>query len=128
MPPFFFHEIRCEAGDHFGEQGVCPIAVVAAEIADIDIERDGADFRPGMDGEMRFGENDGAGHAGRLPLSVTEGMEQSADHGQAVVLASVDAIRFQAGGIEQEARGATAVMQVGDQVQSVHAVILFRST
>lgn len=77
---------------------------------------------------MRFGENDGAGHAGRLPLSVTEGMEQPADHGQAVALASVDAIRFQPGGIEQEARGAAAVMQVGDQVQSVHAVILFRST
>lgn len=100
MPPFFFHEIRHEAADDFGEQGLRPAAVVAAEIADIDIERDGADFRPGMDGEMRFGENDGAGHAGWLALSVTEGMEQPADHGQAVVLASVDAIRFQAGGVE----------------------------
>jgi hypothetical protein len=77
------------------------MAVVAAEIADVDIERDGADFRPGVDGQVRFGEDDGAGDAGRLALSVTEGMEQPADDGQAVALAGVDAIRFQAGGIEQ---------------------------
>jgi hypothetical protein len=53
-------------------------------------------------------------------------MEQPADDGQAVALAGVDAIASRPG-IEQRP-GAAAVVQVGDQVQSVHDVILFRST
>ena len=100
MPPFFFHEIRHEAADDFGEQGLRPAAVVAAEVADVNVESDGADFRPGVDGQVRFGKDNGAGDAGRPALSVTEGVEQLADHSQAVALAGVGAIGFEAGGVE----------------------------
>ncbi|MPM79682.1 hypothetical protein SDC9_126721 [bioreactor metagenome] len=119
---------RLEAGEELGEQGLCTPAVVAAEVADIQVQRDGADFRPGMNRQVRLGQDDRAGHACRLPRRIAKCMEQPADDCQAMALAGVHAIDFQARGIEQSRWGAAAVVQVGDQVQSVHDVILWRST
>ena len=119
---------RLEGGNDFGKQCFGRLTVVAAEIADIDIERDGGDFRPGVQGEMRFGENDGASDARWLAGGVAEGMEQPSNHGQPVTLAGIDAISFQPRRIEQQARGAAAIMQIGDQVQAIHDGILLRFT
>jgi hypothetical protein len=88
---FFFQSGGGEGGDHFGEQSMRAAAVVAAEVADIDVERDTADFRPGMDGQMRFGQHHGAGDAGRLARGVMEGMEEAADYRQPVADTGRDA-------------------------------------
>ena len=121
---FFFQPGRREAGDHFGEQGLRPRAVVAAEVANVDIKRGAADFRPGVHCQVRFGENDGAGDAGRAACGITEGVKQAADDGEAVTLAGGDAESLKPHGVEQEARCAAAVVEVGDQVQAIHGVIL----
>ena len=125
---FFIQPGRREAGDDFGEQGVGALAVVAAEVADVDIGCDAGDLGPGMHGKVRFGEDDGAGDAGRLSGGVVEGVEQPADDGQAVPLAGVDAECLEPCGVEQIARGAAAIMEVSDQVQAVHNLILGRFT
>jgi len=123
-----FDALRCEAGEYLGKQVLCARAVVIAEIADVYIEGYGADFRPGMDGQVRFGEDDRAGHAGGLSADITKGVEQTADDGQSMALAGVNTIGLQSRGIEEQLRVAATVVQVGDQVQSVHDAILLRST
>lgn len=107
---------------------MCPLAVIAAEIADINIECDAGDLWPGVNGEVGFGEDDGAGDTSRLTAGVVEGMEQPADDGQAVALAGVDAERFECRSVEQEARSAATVVEVSDQVQAVHMTILWGFT
>ena len=118
-----------ETCDHFVEQGVRPRAVVAAEVADVDIECYAADFRPGMNGEMRFGEDNGAGHAGGRSAGINKWVKEATDHRQSVALAGIDTVVFQPARIEQALRRAAAVVEVGDQVQAIHDLsILWRST
>ena len=73
-----------EGRDHFGKQLMCPPTVVAAEVADIDIECDAGNLGPGMDGQVRFGEHNGAGDAGRLAGGIVKGVKEPADDRQAV--------------------------------------------
>jgi len=70
---FFFQPGRCEGGDDFSEQGIGLRAVVAAVVADINVERGAGDFRPGMQGEVRFSKDDSPGDAGWLTVRVVKG-------------------------------------------------------
>lgn len=115
---------RGKGGDDVAEEGMGAFAVVATEITDVHIEGDRADFRPGMQREVGLGEDDGAGDPGGLAVGIAKWMEQAADDGQTVPRAGFDTKRLKAGTIEQEARWTTAVVQVGDEVDSVHGVIL----
>ena len=83
---------------------------------------------PATSGQVRFGEHDGAGDTGRVAGRIAESVEQAADDGQAVTGAAADAERLEFPGIEQEFMRATAVVQVGDQVQAIHAGILLGFT
>ena len=125
---FFFQAGRGEGGDDFGEQVARVVAVVTAEVADIDVQRDAGDFRPGMNRQMRFGEHDGARDAGRIAGGVLKCVEQAADHGQAVARAAADTEGLEFPDVEKEFSRAAAVVEVSDQVQAVHMTILWRFT
>ena len=77
---------------------------------------------------MGFGQNHGAGDASRLPLIGTEAMEQLPDHGDTVPAAGADAEFGQPHGVEQLPGWAAAVLEIGNQVETVHAFILLRFT
>ena len=69
-----------------------------------------------------------AGDAGQLAGGIAKGMKKAADDSESVALAGLDAISFQPRRVEQQGWGAAAGVEVGDQVQSVHGLILGRST
>lgn len=117
-----------KVGDHFSKECTCMVAVVAAEVADINVEGYGGDFRPSMNGEVGFSQNNRARDPRRGPVRTVEWVEQAADDRQAMPRAGFDAENLQCLRIEQMLWRATAVMQVSDQVQAVHASILGRST
>lgn len=121
---FFLQPLWHERSDRFGEEGLGAVAVIGTEVADIDVQGDASDFRPSVYCEMGLGEDDGAGDAGRSRLGVAELMEKAADDGQPMSPAGVDAKRLKAGGIEKEGRWAAAVVEIGDEVQALHALIL----
>lgn len=77
--------------DHLVEQDVRLLAVVAAEIADVDIQCNAAYFRPGVNGEMGFRQDHRAGDAGGFAHGIAKGMKETADDGQAMALAGIDA-------------------------------------
>lgn len=81
-----------------------------------------------MDRQVRLGEHDGAGDAGRVARGIMEGVKEAADHRQSVSRACRRAERFESRGGEQQLGRAAAVEEVGDQVQAIHAAILLRST
>jgi hypothetical protein len=73
---------------------------------------------------VRLGEDDGAGHACRPAGCIAESMEEAADNGQSVLFAGRDAECLEARRVEEEARGAAAIMEVGEEMESVHGRIL----
>jgi hypothetical protein len=112
--------LRGEGGDYLDEQCVCSFTVVPAEVADIDVERDSADLGPGVHRQVRLGEDYGAGHAGWLAGCIAESMEEAADYGQTVTFAGRYAECLEARRIKQEARGAAAIVEVGEEMESMH--------
>ena len=125
---FFFQTGWGEICDNFSEQGVGPFAVIAAEITDVNIECDAAHFRPGVYGQMRLSQNNRAGDAGGFAGSILKGVEQAANDAQAMPLASVHAKNFECRRVEQKFGQATAVIEIGNQVQAIHRLILGRFT
>lgn len=124
-----FDVLRLEVGNDLGEQRLGTLAIIAAEITDIDIERDRGNFRPGVQGQVRLGKNDGAGDPGGITRRIAEGVKQLADDSQLMALAGGDGKATQVLGIVQPDWRAAAIVEVGDQVQAIHdAVILVRFT
>jgi hypothetical protein len=81
-----------------------------------------------MHGQMGLGQHDGAGDAGRLARGILEGVEEAADDRQPVPGAGCDTERLELRRVVQEFVRATAVMEIGDQVQAIHDAILLRFT
>jgi len=77
---------------------------------------------------MRLGKHDGASDAGWFACRILKSVKQTADDCQAMAAAGADAKSLKPGYIEQDARCATAVVEVGDQVQAIHRAILLRFT
>ena len=125
---FRFEPPRGEGCDDVSEQRVGAITVIGTEIADIDVERDASDFRPGMYRQVRFGQDDGAGDASRVARRIMESVEEATDDRQPVSRACRSAKCFELRGGEQEVGRAAAVKEVGDQVQAIHGAILLRFT
>lgn len=96
------------------------MAVVGAEITHVNIQGDAANLRPGMNGEVGFGQNNRARYPRRFASSIGKLVEKPPDHGQAVAATGIDAMMFQRRSIQQEGGCAGAVVQVGDQVKSLH--------
>ena len=110
------------------EQAAGCRAVIAAVVANIEIDGHGAQFGPGMHRQMRLREDHGAGDAGGFAIRRGEGMKQFADHRQSVTATGVGAEVRQHRAVEQMRCGAGAVVEVGNQVETVHANILRCST
>lgn len=70
-----------------GAQLAGRLAVVGAEVADVDVQSHTGDFRPGVEREMRFGKGDCAGHPGRLLVGGGKLMEKTADDSESVLAA-----------------------------------------
>lgn len=121
---FFFGLLRREVGNEFGKQRAGALAIVVAEIADIDIKRHSGDFGPGVDGEVGFGEDDCASDARWLALGIVEGMEIASDDGDTMAHTSVEAKSFERRHVAQARWRTAAVVQIGNQVQAIHAGIL----
>lgn len=79
-----------------------------------------------MDCQMRFGEDDSAGHPGRLSSVVEKPVKQLANHGQAVTTAGASAKRCQPVAVEQRGGRALTIPQIGEQMKTLHAVIVGR--
>jgi hypothetical protein len=75
-----------------------------------------------------FGQDHCAGDSGRFAGLIPELVEIAPDHGEPVAPAGVDAESLQPGGVQKDAGGAAAVVEIGDQVEAVHDGILFRFT
>lgn len=95
-------------------------AVVLAEIADIKIQRYSAQFGPGVNSQVRFGENHGASRA-RWLAGAAKLMEDLSDRRQSWYRADGHAQRAQGIRIAEQACCAAAFVQIGDEVQSVHS-------
>jgi len=77
---------------------------------------------------MGLGQHDGAGDASRLARGIMEGVEEAADDGQPMPGAGCDTERLELRRVVEEFVRATAVMEIGDQVQTIHDTILLRFT
>lgn len=75
----FFRYSGVESGDHLSKQASGAIAVVATKITDIDIKRDAANFWPGVDRKMRFGQDNRAGDPCRLTDQIGELVKKTAN-------------------------------------------------
>jgi len=74
---------RCKAADQGIQQTAGLGAVISREIAYIHIQSHRLAFGPGMDRQMRFGQQQGAGNAGRAAVGALKGVEFFADDSQA---------------------------------------------
>lgn len=91
-----------------GTQLAGRLAVVGAEIADVDVQGCTGDFWPSVEREMGFGKDDCAGDPGRLQVGGGKLMEKTADDGESVLAAGCEAECFQFRCMEQELFRATA--------------------
>jgi hypothetical protein len=97
---------------------------VGAEVADVHIQGDPGDFRPGVQGEVGFCQDNGPRDAGGLVCGIAELVEAAADHREPVTLAGGQGEVLQARGVEESGRRAAAFEKVGDEVESPHGGIL----
>lgn len=97
----------------------CRRTVVLAEVADVEIEGDGVQLGPGVNGQVRFSEDHGAGRAGRIGFT-TKLMEDLPDGRQSRHRADRKAQFTQSIDALQQGARATAVMQFGDEMEAVH--------
>lgn len=74
---------------------------------------------------MRFGEHDCAGYPGCLAVLIEKGMKEPADDGQLMARTGINAPRFQLA--RKRCDEPLAVMEIGNQVQALHGLILFAS-
>ncbi len=94
------------------EQGFGLGRVVVREIADIDIERDAIAFRPGVHGQVRFGEQGGAGDTALLALVAGKGMELLGHQRQARGRHGLAAKAGEQPGVAQQGWRAAAFVQI----------------
>ena len=81
----------------------------------------GALLGPGVNAQVRFGQQNGGRHAGRAPVGRRESVEQTAHRLQARRLSRCQAMFTQAGGISQPRHITAALVQIGGQMESLHS-------
>ncbi len=114
------HAARRVGGDHALHQRAGLARVVGGEVADVDIDGDAAGLGPGVYGQVRFGQQHGAGDAAGLPLVVRELDPAVLHQGQAGLRGLCAAQGGDGIGVEHMALVALALVEIGGQVQSVH--------
>ena len=90
--------------------------IVGRQIADVDVDAHEARLRPGMNGHVRFGEQDRARHALRLELE-----EALADDGEAGIARRVDAQLTQRVGLREFRRVGQAAVPFAQQMDPLHS-------
>ncbi len=96
--------------------------VITAEVADIDVERDRALLRPGVNAQMAFCQQQGGGHTTGAMYGVREGVEDLIDHLKTGFAHCTPASRSQLGGVQQPRAVAATVAEVGGQVKALHGL------
>ena len=108
-----------ECGLHQRQQRLRPRAVVGAPVADVNVQRHGTQFRPGVHRQMRLGQQHHAGHAARRRKAV----EQRTHRPQPGSLDRLQAQRAQRVGVGHGGMpggvGRTTA-QISREVQSLH--------
>ena len=84
------------------------------------VERDIARLRPGVDREVRLGEDDGTGDTGGLPCFVLELIEVGAQRAEASVAALADTQVLEGRASRQKLSVRPAAVDVRNQMESVH--------
>ena len=95
--------------------GLGSSAIILTVVADVKIECHRVQFGPGVNGQVRFGQHQGAGSAGRGELR-----EGSGDHYQPGFGAGAATLCSQHPRIEQQVAIAFAGVKFGKNVQAVH--------
>jgi len=90
-------------------------AVVAAEVADVNVQREPLPFGPRVDRKMGFGEDDRAGEPRAFEL-----LEGGVHDREAGIAHHLQALLAETLAIKQDIRIAATAIQVADQVQTVH--------
>ena len=75
-----------------------------------------------MNGHMGFGEDHGAGHAGRLTIVMGELVEIGAERRQSGIVAELNALTLQGVAVKQKLRIATALVEVGDEMKTLYGI------
>ena len=88
--------------------------VVLRVVADVDVQRDAVQFRPGVDGQVRFGQHHGAGDTAAIEL-----VEKITQAGELGCLDGIETDAPQGVPVGQEARITPAAVQVGDKMKTV---------
>lgn len=96
-------------------------AVVAVHVADEHVQRDEAFFRPGMDGNVGFGQDDHAGDA----AGSAELVEALPHRRQAAGIHQIEAEGAQRLDFPQQTVRPAAAVKIAHQVQAVNAVDWF---
>lgn len=91
-------------------------AIILTMVADVKIKRDRVELRPGMDGQVRFGQHQGARGAGGGELVKGLGDDQ-----QPGVRAGASTQRDQQRRVEQQAAFSLAGVELSKNVQAVHS-------
>ena len=115
---------RLERRDQGGQQRFGACRVVGAEVAHVDVDSRRLDLRPGVHGEVRFGEQDDAGDPDRRVSALwrarREAMKDLADRAEARRRDRREASRSQHGRCRHHRPRRRATAQVGGQVQASH--------
>ncbi len=120
MPPRWTSRrtVRCAWNARCIARKAVSAAIVAAVVADVKVERDGIQLRPGMHREVRFRQHQRAGGAGSGKLVEGRGHDL-----QAGVDAGAAAQRGERVGLQQQAAVAGAVVEFGKDVEAVHSEV-----
>ena len=113
---------RRERDDQVVEQLLGLGRVVGGEVADVDVERHAGALGPGVDRQVRLGQQHGAGDAARLALVVGESEELLVDHGEPGRVDRVAAQPFESRGVSEQCAVALATVKISGEVQSLHSV------
>ena len=94
--------------------------IVVGEVAHVDVERDAAPLGPGVDRQVRLGQQHGAGDAAGLALPVGKHVVFLIDDGEPRVNGRGATERRERVEISEKAGAASAVEQIASQVKSLH--------
>ena len=112
--------LRTECHRQRVEQLLGLARVVGGEVADVDIERHAAALGPGVDREVRFGEQDGSGDAAGLAVPFRKDVPLLVDDRQLRVVRRIPAQRGESFQIRQQGCAAAAFEQIASQVKALH--------
>ncbi len=75
---------------------------------------------------MRFRQNHSAGDPGWMTGSIGKLVKEAANDGEAILRAGRNAKRFEISGVDQKLLRTATALQIGDEVQSVHTLVIDR--